>query len=765
MNRHFKKQSMADKAGMSFSLLLVAYQMLMPVNAFAADTFEQTQVFLWLSAMPSWMPSVLLIAALMGLSWLGFTLLLRWIPNHGNKKTGYLTAVAAALVGILFSPLVTTTWNNYLFEAINNLPPSAAGTVSVNLAWNASASSNVGGYIVSYGTGSGTYTQSSDVGNSTSTTLKGLQSGTAYYFAVSAYDTTRGLISKYSSEATFNAPPPPTVNFAVNQTSGNYPLDVSLTPSTTGVITSWQWNFGDGTINAGTSSTVPTAIKSYGSPGSYTVSLTVTGPSGSATQTLSNLITVNSPPPTVNFTASQTSGNALLGVTFSPTTEGPVTAWQWNFGDGSNSSGNGSSVPATTKWYGTAGSFTVSLTVTGPGGSYTQTLSSPITVTSGTTASTTVNSNGLVAAYGFDESNGYYAQDASGTGNVGVITGATRVTNGHFGNALKFSGTNALPNWVNVQNSTSLALSSGMTLEAWVYPTVSMSGATTIVMKQQPNVGVYNDTYLLAANNSANQPMSDAWTGGEVAVVGNSQIPTNQWTHLATTYDGNNQSLYVNGVLVNVMPQAGPITPTTGLLQIGGNSIWGGYFNGYIDEVRIYNRALSGNQVKTDLMTPVSVSNPLKLVEGDTNVESTLVPVPVGIAQAVKITPKMAQTLTNIQVYVDGSSTAKGLQAAVYTNTTTGHPNQLWGGVGTLTALKAGAWNSVSVAPRALSAGTSYWLVILGTGGALNLRTRPDTGTSVTETSASNTLASLPNVWATGSVSAGGSESFYGAGY
>ena len=170
---------MADKAGMSFSLLLVAYQMLMPVNAFAADTFEQTQVFLWLSAMPSWMPSVLLIAALMGLSWLGFTLLLRWIPNHGNKKTGYLTAVAAALVGILFSPLVTTTWNNYLFEAINNLPPSAAGTVSVNLAWNASASSNVGGYIVSYGTGSGTYTQSSDVGNSTSTTLKGLQSGTA----------------------------------------------------------------------------------------------------------------------------------------------------------------------------------------------------------------------------------------------------------------------------------------------------------------------------------------------------------------------------------------------------------------------------------------------------------------------------------------------------------------------------------------------------------------------------------------------------------
>ena len=215
---HFKKQntSMADKVRLFFSLLLVVYSLLMPSHALAAGTFEQTQVFLWLSAMPSWMPSVLLIASLMGLSWLGFTLLLHRTPSHGNKKAGYLAVAAAALVGMLFSPLVTTTWNNYLFEAINNLPPSAAGTVSVNLAWNASASSNVGGYIVSYGTNSGVYTQSIDVGNNTSTTLTGLQSGTAYYFAVSAYDTSRGLISKYSNETTFNAPPPPTVNFAAN---------------------------------------------------------------------------------------------------------------------------------------------------------------------------------------------------------------------------------------------------------------------------------------------------------------------------------------------------------------------------------------------------------------------------------------------------------------------------------------------------------------------------------------------------------------------
>ena len=763
------KNTLFDEVRLAFSLVLAAGLLFASGQAIAADALEKTKVFLWLSAIPNWMPSVLLITGLMGLSWLGFVVLRRWVFADGhdkqNKRIGYYAVAVAALVGILLSPLVTNTWNNYLSEAINNLPPSAAGTVNVNLTWSASTASNVGGYIVYYGTSSGVYTSSVDVGNTTSTTLTGLQGGTAYYFAVGAYDTTRAFQSRYSNETNVNAPAPPTVNYTASQTSGNYPLDVSFTPTTTGAITGWQWNFGDGTLNAGSSSTVPTAIKSYGSAGSYTVSLTVTGPGGSTTQTLSNLITVTTPPPTVSFTASQTSGNALLGVTFTPATTGIITGWQWSFGDGSTNSGTANTVPATTKYYGSAGSYTVSLTVTGPGGSVTQTLSNPITVTSSTTISTVSNSNGLVAAYGFDESNGTIVQDASGTGNNGTITGATRVTNGRFGNALKFSGTNGSPNWVNVSNSTSLALSTGMTLEAWVYPTAPMSGNSTVVMKQQPNTGSYDDAYLLAANNSTNQPMSDVWTGNEVAVGGNTQIPPNQWTHLATTYDGNNQSLYVNGVLVDVLPQTGIITTSTGLLQIGGNSIWGGYFQGYIDEVRIYNQALTNAQILSDSTTAISVSNPLKFIAGDQNVESTVISLPAGTAQAFQITPQTAKTLTNIQVYLDASSTATGLRTAIFTSTSTGHPYALWGGTAISTALQAGAWNSITLSPLSLTAGRSYWIVILGTGGTLNLRGQPGTGTNVTETSASTTLTSLPNSWTTGAVLTGGPESVYGASF
>ena len=635
----------------------------------------------------------------------------------------------------------------------------------VALTWAASTAANVGGYKVYYGQNSGIYTASVDVGNTTRYSMAGLQKGATYYFAVSAYDSTRTSESRYSKEVTAQVPVSPAVNFTASQTSGTAPLAVSFMPTTTGMITGWQWDFGDGTTNAGTSSTVPTAIKSYGSAGIYAVSLTVTGPGGTATQTLSNPITVTTPPPTVNFTASQTGGTAPLAVTFTPVTTGVITGWQWNFGDGTTTSGTTSTVPVETWQYGSAGSYAASLTVTGPGGTVTQALSNSITVAAPPpNISTASNVSRLVAAYGFDESNGMYAEDASGNGSYGVFSSGslTRITNGRFGNALKFNGTN---NWVTVSNSPSLALSTGMTLEAWVYPTTWMSGTRTVVVKQQPNTGSYDEAYLLAANSSANQPMSAVRTSSEVAVGGITQIPPNQWTHLATTYDGKVQSLYVNGVLVDMMPQTGPITTSTGVLQIGGNSLLGGYFKGYIDEVRIYNHALTNAQILSDSVTPISVSNPLKFVAGDPNVESTLITLPAGTAQAFKITSKTPQTLNNIQVYVDASSTATGLRTAIYTTTANGHPRSLWGSTGILTSFQAGAWNSLSLSPLGLAKGQSYWIVILGTGGTLNLRGQPGTGTNVMETSASSTLTSLPNAWATGTVLTGGPVSVYGAGY
>jgi hypothetical protein len=67
------------------------------------------------------------------------------------------------------------------------------------------------------------------------------------------------------------------------------------------------------------------------------------------------------------------------------------------------------------------------------------------------------------------------------------------------------------------------------------------------------------------------------------------------------TYDGAALKLYVGGILVASKTQTGSIAVSTGALKIGGNSIWPKYFAGLIDEVRVYNRALSQAEIGSDM--------------------------------------------------------------------------------------------------------------------------------------------------------------------
>ena len=102
---------------------------------------------------------------------------------------------------------------------------------------------------------------------------------------------------------------------------------------------------------------------------------------------------------------------------------------------------------------------------------------------------------GLVAAYSFDEGSGTTVHDASGNGNNGTIGGATWTTSGKYGNALVFNGVSAL---VTINNSASLQLSTAMTLEAWVNPTVVSSIWQDVIYKG-------NDNYYLEGTSSNEQ--------------------------------------------------------------------------------------------------------------------------------------------------------------------------------------------------------------------------------------------------------------------
>ena len=63
--------------------------------------------------------------------------------------------------------------------------------------------------------------------------------------------------------------------------------------------------------------------------------------------------------------------------------------------------------------------------------------------------------------------------------------------------------------------------------------------------------------------------------------------------------------LYVNGTQVKSMALSGAITVSTGQLKLGGNGIWGEWFAGLLDDVRVYDRALSAADLQTDMGSPM----------------------------------------------------------------------------------------------------------------------------------------------------------------
>jgi hypothetical protein len=142
-----------------------------------------------------------------------------------------------------------------------------------------------------------------------------------------------------------------------------------------------------------------------------------------------------------------------------------------------------------------------------------------------------------------------------------------------------------------------------MTLEAWVDSTANGGVWRTVVFKEKPGGMLYS---LYANNGAANRPTGQVFLANtEQDTVGTATLPLNTWTHLAATYDGSALRLYVNGALSTTFLVSGTLAPTTNPLRIGGNTIWGEYFRGLIDDVRIYNRALTPTEIGSDMAKPV----------------------------------------------------------------------------------------------------------------------------------------------------------------
>ena len=208
-------------------------------------------------------------------------------PGGSNTKTmpNYVTVTAATISDT--SPPT----------APSMLAASASGSSSINLTWQGSTD-NVGvtGYKIERCQGAGC-TAFAQIATLTAASFgdTGLAAGTSYSYRVRATDAA-GNLSAYSNgvtATTTTVATAPVAAFSGSPTSGVAPLTVNFTSASTGTISNYAWNFGDGTT-----STVQNPSHVYSTAGSYNVSLTVTGSVGSNTKTSANYVTVTAPPST-----------------------------------------------------------------------------------------------------------------------------------------------------------------------------------------------------------------------------------------------------------------------------------------------------------------------------------------------------------------------------------------------------------------------------------------------------------------------------------
>ena len=215
---------------------------------------------------------------------------------------------------------------------------------------------------------------------------------------------------------------------------------------------------------------------------------------------------------------------------------------------------------------------------------------------------------GLVAAWPFDEGGGgKTVRDAVGS-NHGTAQAYNKWTGGKFGHCMAFNGTS---DYVGVGTASTLDITSEITLSAWV--SLNSIVDVDIISKSNPSpVAPYHQYILHISSKSKLYLAGD--DGGTVRVyaIDTTNFPVGGWHHAVATHDGVWSRLYIDGiqrVAANTYT-GGFVSHPTWPLNIG-KVAYGTYFpNGSIDDVRLYNRALSAQEVAAVYADPWAIYRP-----------------------------------------------------------------------------------------------------------------------------------------------------------
>ncbi|MEO8660385.1 MAG: LamG-like jellyroll fold domain-containing protein, partial [Bryobacteraceae bacterium] len=255
-----------------------------------------------------------------------------------------------------------------------------------------------------------------------------------------------------------------------------------------------------------------------------------------------------------------------------------------------------------------AGATAASFTATASTVTVSQTVIVTATLgTSSLTATLTVvpPSTGVLSAYPFSEGTGTTTADVSGNGNTGQLQGATWTTSGKYGSALSFNGSSS---YVDLRNGSSFQTTGSMTWSAWVKAVANPYDDGQIVAKSDDGTGWQLKTTPDTGVRTFGVAVSSS-TGAHTQRYSKTVLSLNTWYNVAGVYNATAKTLdiYVNGVLDNGVLN-GTIAGSQVIPALNatiGKRSGGFYFNGTIDELRIYSRALSQTEIQSDMQAAI----------------------------------------------------------------------------------------------------------------------------------------------------------------
>lgn len=209
----------------------------------------------------------------------------------------------------------------------------------------------------------------------------------------------------------------------------------------------------------------------------------------------------------------------------------------------------------------------------------------------------------LVLYLMFDEGAGKTANDSSDYGNNGVIKGNPKWVPGKFGTALDLDGTG---DTIEVPHHASLDITTAVTMEMWLrVAAAGGDGNQAGIEKGGWETGEYS-LYPVYSNNTLAQ-FNDLPENCDDEKIGPS-IRNGNWRHLAGVWDGTNISLYIDGDVVISGECEGELGTNVKSVYIGSRNGAERFLIAAVDEVRIYNRALTKEEIQVDMETSGFIS-------------------------------------------------------------------------------------------------------------------------------------------------------------